>query len=107
MSIFDRLVLVKTETVSGTDAIPVPATDAIRVRTAKLTPNVEAINRQVLKNTMGDLPHMIGKKTATVDLEVELKGSGALGVTPEMAPLLKACGLVETIVPATNVSYQP
>jgi len=107
MSIFDRLVLTKVEAVSGTDAVPAPATDAIRVKTAKITPNVEAIDRAVLKNTMGNLPHMIGKKTATAEIEVELKGSGAAGTAPEMAPLLKACGLVETVNAGVDVSYQP
>ena len=107
MSIFDRLVLTKIETTNGTDSLPVPATDAIRVSTANITPNVEAIDRAVLKTTMGNLPHMIGKKTATVELEVELKGSGAAGTAPEMAPLLKACGLVETVTAGTDVSYTP
>lgn len=107
MSIFDRLVLTKIEAVSGVDSVPTPALNSIRVRTANITPNVEAIDRTVLKNTMGNLPHMIGKKTATVELEVELKGSGVAGTPPEMAPLLKACGLVESVVVGTSVSYQP
>lgn len=107
MSIFDRLVLVKDEVTPGTDALPVPSSDAIRVISANITPNVEAIDRAVLKNTMGNLPHMIGKKTATVELQIELKGSGAAGTVPEMGPLLKACGMSETINAGVSVVYQP
>jgi len=107
MSIFDRLILTKIEPVAGTDSIPTPALNAIRVITANITPNIEAIDRKVLKNTMGMLPHMIGKKTATAEIEVELKGSGAAGTSPELAPLLKACGLVETVNAGVDVTYEP
>jgi len=107
MSIFDRLVLTKIEAVSGTDPVPAAATDAIRVSTVNITPNVESIDRKVIKTTMGNLPHMIGKKTATVEIEVEVKGSGSAGTAPEMAPLLKACGMVETVNAGVDVVYQP
>jgi len=107
MSTFDRLVLAKTELILGVDPTPTPALNAIRVITADIKPNIEAIDRKVQKNTMGNLPHMIGKKTATLDIEVEMKGSGAAGTPPEIAPLLKACGRVETINAGVSVVYQP
>lgn len=42
-----------------------------------------------------------------VTFEVEMKGSGAAGTAPEMAPLLRGCGLGETVVASTSVTYAP
>ena len=42
-----------------------------------------------------------------VTFECELKGSGAAGTAPEIGPLLRACGLDETIVASTSVTYAP
>src|SRR5690606_38948214 len=39
--------------------------------------------------------------------KVELVGSGTAGTAPAWGPLLRACGVSETIVPATSVTYQP
>ncbi|WP_444932401.1 hypothetical protein ACJJIF_22000 (plasmid) [Microbulbifer sp. SSSA002] len=40
-----------------------------------------------------------------VTFNAELKGSGAAGTPPEIAPLLRACGLAETITAGTSVEY--
>ena len=37
----------------------------------------------------------------------ELKGSGAAGTAPEFGPLLRACGMDETVVASTSVTYAP
>ena len=105
---FDRLLLAKNEAVKGTDIVPTPANDAVRVR---MSPAKEVagtkISRVVVKPTMGELPHLIGKKTIVLTIEVEMKASGAAGTAPEYGPLLRACGLDETIVAAASVAYDP
>jgi len=106
-TIYDRLLLAKLEVTKGTDSVPAPATDAVRCRSFKVTPNTNAIDRNNVKQTMGNLAHLIGKQFIQLEVVLELRGSGAAGTAPEYSPLLQACRVTETIVPATSVSYNP
>lgn len=108
-TIYDVLLLAKSETTKGVDAAPTPAADAIRILN-RPWPQVDGkpIDREVIKQTMGRMPHLMNPD-ASIQLEIqcELKGSGAAGTPPEIAPLLKACRLVETVTAGTSVVYQP
>jgi hypothetical protein len=104
---YDRLLLAKNEAVKGTDIVPVPASNALRIRsvTKEVTPT--KINREVVKPTMGELPHLIGKKMVVLTIEVEWRTSGTAGTPPDYDPLLRACGNDITNVPATSDTYDP
>ena len=104
---FDRLLLVKVEATKGTDPVPTPANDAVRCRTMEVSVSPEVIDNPAVKQTMGMLPHLIGKEAMQVEIEIALKGSGAAGTAPEYAALLKACGLAETVNAAVSVEYDP
>lgn len=104
---FDRLLLAKNEAVKGTDIVPTPALNAVRVRSVSKEIAGTKITRDVVKATMGQLAHLIGKATMTLTIEVELRTSGAAGTAPDYGPLLRACAVDETIVPATSVAYDP
>jgi hypothetical protein len=85
----------------GTDATPVGGSNAIQVSSLEVTPieadNVQAATFQGFlgNSTRGTL---VANKRVSVTFEVELAGSGAAGTAPAFGPLLKACGLSETIV---------
>lgn len=104
---YDELLLAKNEATKGIDIVPAPGSDAVRVVSAEIAVNAESIERPVVKPTMGMLPHLIGKKSLQLTIEVELRGSGAAGAAPDFGPLLRACGLDETIVASTSVAYDP
>lgn len=106
-TIFDQLVLAKLEVTKGTDSVPAAANDAVRVRSVKITKNQTEISRDVVKATMGQLAHLVGKETVQAEIVVELKGSGTAGTAPETSPLFQACRLAETISAGTSVSYKP
>jgi len=103
---FDRLVLAKSEVTKGVDALPIAA-DAVEVLSVEVTPSVDAIDRKVVKPTMGMKPHALGKKSLEFKITAELKGSGSLGVPSEVSPLLQACYLTETINAGVDVRYKP
>jgi hypothetical protein len=63
--------------------------------------------RAPVKPTFAALKPIYGGALMQVSFECELKGSGAAGTAPEIGPLLRACGLTETVVPATSVAYTP
>lgn len=106
-TIYDRLLLAKIEATKGTDSVPVVGTNAVRIKSGKITIPTEVLARASVKQTMGPLAHLIGKQTMQLDLEVELQPSGAAGTAPMLGVLLLGCATVETIVGATSAAYEP
>jgi len=105
-TIFDRVIYVKTETVQGVDSVPT-AIDAIQVLSVDVLPSQEAIDRHVVKPTMGMKPHAQGKRSIEFKIMAELKGSGTAGNAPETSPLLQSCYLAETATVGVDVKYTP
>ena len=106
-TIYDRLLLAKIETTKGTDSVPVVGTNAVRIKSGKISLAQEAVPYAPIKQTMGNLPHLIGKQTLQLEVEVDLHGSGAAGTAPEFGVLMQACGLLETLVAVTSAAYDP
>lgn len=103
-----RLILAKTETTYGTDPTPTGAANAILVRNLEITPlQAELVDRQLVKPYFGGNAQLLAQTRVEVTFEVELAGSGAAGTAPAYGPVLKACGLSETIVATTSVTYAP
>jgi hypothetical protein len=102
-----RLILVKTETTYGTDATPV-GTDALLVRNLDITPlSGELVSRDLIRPYLGNYDNLIAKTSVAISFEVELAGSGTAGTAPKYGAILKACGMSETVVASTSVTYAP
>ena len=105
-----KFLIAKIETTYGTDPSPVGGSDAVQVTNLELTPiesdNVQAAAFQGFlgNSTRGTL---VANKRVSVTFDVELAGSGAAGTAPAFGPLLKACGLSQTIVSSVSVTYAP
>jgi len=107
-NIFQQAVLAKIETTKGIDSVPVAATNGIRVEKGyAATPAAEKLPYDPVKATMGSLKSLTGRKTISATVPVLVRGSGAAGTAPEIAPLLQACGLFETISAGVSVTYVP
>lgn len=104
---YDELLLAKNEAVKGTDIVPAPASDAVRCISAEISVTSENVERAVVKPTMGQLAHLVGKQSLQLAIELEVRGSGAAGTAPDFGPLLRACGMDESIVASTSVTYDP
>jgi hypothetical protein len=102
-----RLIMVKTETTYGTDATPV-GTDALLVRNLDITPlSGDLVSRDLIRPYLGNYDQLIAKTSVAISFEVELAGSGTAGTAPKYGAILKACGLSETVVASTSVTYAP
>lgn len=104
---FDTLLLGKIETTKGTDSVPVPATDAVRSVSFSVKKNTTLVERKLAKQTMGNMPHAIGRETVAMEIVVELRGSGAAGTPPEYDPLIQACRHVVTTSAGVSNAYKP
>jgi len=105
-SIFDRLLLVKSEVTKGVDALPTAA-DAIKVLDITLTPKIDTILRKTVSPFMGEDPHAMGKRSLEFKIKAELKGSGTPGVAGEADPLFLACQLKKTVTAAVAEVLDP
>lgn len=103
-----RVILAKLETTYGTDANPTGAANAMLVRNLSVTPiEADIVSRDTVRPYMGNYEQIIAAKRVLVTFEVELQGSGTAGTAPAYGPLLRACGLGETITAGTSVAYSP
>lgn len=102
-----RLILAKAEATYGTDSTPA-GTDAVLVRNLDITPlSGDLVSRDLIRPYLGNYDQLIAKTSVAISFEVELAGSGTAGTAPRYGAILKACGMSETIVASTSVTYAP
>lgn len=103
-----RFLIAKSESTYGTDSTPVGGTDAVQVTDLEVTPiQADNIVAPTLQGFIGNSTRstLVANKRVSVTFGVELSGSGTAGTAPAYGPLLKACGLSETVVADTSVTY--
>lgn len=104
-----EVILAKIQTAHGSPSTPSASTDAVFCHNINFNPGADArmLERNVVKNTKGKLAQVYGGALAELTFDVELRGSGAAGTPPEIAHLLVASGMAETIVASTSCTYAP
>jgi len=103
-----RTILSKIEATYGTDPVPTGAANAILVKSVTVTPmETNLISRDLVRPYKGNSESLAGAVSGKLEIEVELAGSGAAGTAPAYGPLLRACGMSETISAGTSVIYAP
>ena len=110
MSLLTRreVILAKIEVTYNVDPVPVEGTDAVLVEEPSWANEAaRMIERPAIRASLGVLQHVYGGSMRTISFTVEVKGSGTADVPPEFGPLLRACGLGETIAATISVTYAP
>jgi hypothetical protein len=103
-----RLILAKAEATYGTDPTPTGSANAILVRNLDIVPlQSDIVQRELIRPYLGNYEQLLAQTRVQVTFEVELAGSGAAGTAPAYGPVLKACGLSETVAATTSVTYAP
>jgi len=103
-----RLILAKAEATYGTDPTPTGSANAILVRNLDIVPlQSDIVQRELIRPYLGNYEQLLAQTRVQVTFEVELAGSGAAGTAPAYGPVLKACGLSETVLATTSVTYAP
>ncbi len=102
-----RLILAKTEVTYGTSSSPA-GSDAVLVRDLEITPiQADTVSRDLIRPYLGNSEQLLAQTRVEVTFGVEFAGSGTAGTAPRYGALLKACGLSETVVASTSVTYAP
>jgi len=95
------VVLAKIEAQENVDAGPVASQDAILVSNVSPTVETQELERNTYRKSLSKQASVIGRKTAQISFDKELKGSGDITKAPEIGKLLRACGMAETYIPDT------
>lgn len=110
MPLYERksAVLAKIETTYGTDSVPTGAANAILVENLSVTPlKQDLVERKGIQPFMGNRQSLAVGAAVEVNFDVEIAGSGTAGTAPGYAPLLRMCGMAETLVVSTSAAYSP
>lgn len=103
----EKAIMLSLESSYGVDATP-GAGNGILAKEVNLSPME---GNDTPRNL--DLPHMGDSGSLPTGVhrrlrfQVELAGSGAAGTPPAWGPAFRACGMAETIVANTSVTYNP
>lgn len=103
-----KVILAKIETTYNTD--PTPTANANAILVENLSHSFEGARmaeRTPVKPTFAPLKSLFAGSLIGISFDVEIKGSGTAGTAPELGVLLRACGMAETVVAATSVTYAP
>jgi len=97
----------KIEIEEGADEILAGA-DALLVANPSFKPNTPPNERDNTSSTMSQVAAVMGLRSATIEFDIELKGSGTPGTPPEYGKLLQMCGFSEDIEASpASVTYLP
>ena len=96
----------KIEAQEGT-AETLAGTDAFLAMNPSFKPAIEVSERDNLSASLSQWAAVPGKRSAVIEFDMELKGSGAAGTAPALGKMLKACGFGETVVTSVSVTYLP
>lgn len=101
------VILSKRETVYGTDPAMAPSTDGVLAFDVDIDIKGEKLERPVLRDTLSQIPHVIGMKECSLTFKAELKGMGtttSIG-TFELDDLLSGCGFNTGVYTGTTTVY--
>ena len=102
------VMLAKDEANYGTGSAPVAGTDAILIEDLNWAfANARMHQRKPVRASLALLKPVYAGALLTISGKCEIKGAGAAGSPPEIAPLLRASGWAETISSGTSVTYKP
>jgi hypothetical protein len=103
-----KYLLIKIETVYGTDPTPAAAANTILGSAFKAKPMEGADeSRDIEYPWYGNQEQVPNTLRGVMTFSTELVPSGVAGTPPKWGPLLRACGASETIVAGTSVAYGP
>jgi hypothetical protein len=100
--------LAKLEVTYNVDPIPTGGANAMLVKNLQVNPlNAQNVDRALLRPFFGGSEQLVGTAFKEVSFDIELIGASAAGVAPAWGPLLRACGMAETLIAVTRVDYTP
>jgi len=100
--------LAKIEGTYGTDPVPTGADNAMLGLDVQLTPLAGGEEmRDLLLPWMGHQGVILTGNYGLIEFGIEVAGAGAAGTAPAYGPLLRACGMAQTVNSGVSAVYEP
>lgn len=107
MLIRNEVILAKIESTYNTDSSPA-AGDAVSFGDVSWSnEGLRMAETGMIQQGLDTPKRIYAGRLKSLSFTCNLKGSGSAGTAPEIGPLLRACGMGETIVASTSVTYAP
>jgi len=100
-------ILAKIETTYKTDAAPTGLANAIAISNPTFAFSYNNVDRDQMRSYLGGSAQLAGTRYVTLSFDVEVSASGTAGTAPALGPLLRACGMAETVTAGQRVEYTP
>jgi len=101
-------ILAKVEATYGTDSVPTGAANAMLVSNASFNLSYNNVERNFIRPFFGGSGQLAGTRFVEINFEIELANSGTAGTAPAWAPVLRACGMAESVLSTpARVEYTP
>lgn len=95
--LFERaLVLCKSESVYGTDPVPTVSANAIVTSVPELEFVEKTLERNNARVVFGQNDKLVVIEACKISFTTEIRAGNSRNTAPKIAPLLKACGMVES-----------
>lgn len=103
-----KVITAKIEAVYGTDSAPAANANAILVHNFSCTPKqIRYVERDPALPYFGNDGMIKVGETMQMQFDIEVAGAGGVADAPKFGPLLRGCGLAETITAVTGpVTYE-
>jgi hypothetical protein len=103
------LILARNETTYSTDPVPTAGLNVITAENIDMQPlEMETDDYAPVSTTFGQGEKIVGTTWAMVSFDVPMNGGGApLATAPNYGPLMRACGMAQTVNASTSVVYNP
>jgi hypothetical protein len=101
-------ILAKVEATYGTDSVPTGAANAMLVSNCTFNLAYNNVERNFIRPFFGGSGQLAGTRFVEINFEIELANSGTAGTAPAWAPVLRACGMAESVLATpARVEYTP
>jgi hypothetical protein len=101
-------ILFKMETVYGTDSVPTAGANGMLMQNVRFSPMEGSdVDRGLYRAFFGASGEIPAGLYAMFEGEVEVAGSGSLGVAPAWGPLMRICAFSQTVNGGVSVVYAP
>lgn len=108
VAVREQQIHVVSETTYGTDPVTPPPTTWLDVLEPMIEPQHELLEDERVRAVHSGNPHQMIPSHNNVAFGGYLSGkSGLAGTGPDIAAILKACNLAETLVASTSAAYKP
>jgi hypothetical protein len=92
------------ETTYGTDPA-MTAANALLVWDVDFDAKGEILRREILRDSISQMSHVIGMKECSLNFKAEIKGGGVIPSYPELGTLLLGCGFNTGVVTTTTMVF--